>query len=79
MCLMILCRTAYNKAYALHSLSLIRATPNRDGKAVATSHKQNVVRHRNKNFDPASVPGKAKAKEFKRINAFYQTPNIGLN
>ena len=30
-----------------------------------------VVRHRNKNLDPASVPGKAKAKEFKRINAFY--------
>ena len=38
-----------------------------------------VVRHRNKNLDPASVPGKAKAKEFKRINAFYQTPKIGLN
>ena len=71
--------SAYNKAYALHSLAVVRATPNRGGKAAATSHKQNVVRHRNKNLDPASVPGKAKAKEFKRINAFYQTPKIGLN
>ena len=35
--------TTYNKAYALHSLSLVRATPNRGGKAAATSHKQNVV------------------------------------
>ncbi|OQB43730.1 MAG: hypothetical protein BWY03_00616 [Parcubacteria group bacterium ADurb.Bin159] len=69
---------SHNKSYALHSLSLVRATPHR-AKGRATSHKKNVVRHRNKNFDPASVPGKAKAKEFKRINAFYQTPNIGLN
>jgi len=36
--------TAHNKAYALHSLAVVRATPNRGGKAAATSHKQNVVR-----------------------------------
>ena len=30
--------TTYNKAYALHSLSLVRATPNRGDKAAATSH-----------------------------------------
>ena len=55
---------SHNKAYALHSLAVVRATPHR-AKGRATSHKQNVVRHRNKNFDPASVPGKAKAKESK--------------
>ncbi len=37
--------TAYNKAYALHSLAVVRAAPNRGGKAAATSHKQNVRRH----------------------------------
>ena len=52
--------TSDNKAYALHSLSLVRAAPNRGGKAAATSHKPNVIRHRHKNLDPASVPGKAK-------------------
>ncbi len=31
-----------NKAYALHSLTVVRATPNRGEKAAATSHKQNV-------------------------------------
>jgi len=35
--------TSDNKAYALHSLSLVRAAPNRGGKAAATSHKQGVV------------------------------------
>jgi len=35
--------SAYNKAYALHSLSLVRATPNRGGEAAATSHKKNVM------------------------------------
>ena len=34
--------TTYNKAYALHSLSLVRATPNRGEKTDATSHKQNI-------------------------------------
>ena len=62
---------SHNKAYALHSLAVVRATPNRGEKTAATSHKQDVVRHRNKNLDPASVPGKAKAKEYKRIKAFY--------
>jgi hypothetical protein len=38
--------TAHNKAYALHSLSLVRATPNRGGKAAATSHKQDVEQNR---------------------------------
>jgi len=35
--------TAHNKAYALHSLAVVRATPNRGGKAAATSHKQDVM------------------------------------
>jgi len=35
--------TAANKSYALHSLSLVRALPNRGGKAAATSHKKNVI------------------------------------
>ena len=35
--------SAYNKAYALHSLLLVRATPNRGGVAAATSHKQDVI------------------------------------
>ena len=34
--------TTPNKAYVLHSLSLVRATPNRGGEAAATSHKQGV-------------------------------------
>ena len=34
---------SHNKAYALHSLAVVRATPNRGGKAAATSHKQNVT------------------------------------
>ena len=38
-------KTAHNKAYALHSLAVVRATPNRGDGAAATSHKQNVVRH----------------------------------
>jgi hypothetical protein len=42
--------TSYNKAYALHSLSLVRATPNRGGKAAATSHKQNVICKKHKRF-----------------------------
>lgn len=41
--------TAYRlriiKAYALHSLSLVRARPNRGEKTAAISHKQNVMRH----------------------------------
>jgi len=36
---------SHNKAYALHSLAVVRATPNRGYKAAATSHKQNVSRH----------------------------------
>ena len=40
---------SHNKAYALHSLSVVRATPNRGEKTAATSHKQNVVRHSNMN------------------------------
>jgi len=46
--------TAYNKAYALHSLAVVRATPNRGGKAAATSHKQNVEQNRLKavSFSP---------------------------
>jgi len=43
-------KTAYNKAYVLHSLAVVRATPNRGGKAAATSHKQSVVRNFKKNF-----------------------------
>lgn len=35
---------SHNKAYALHSLAVVRATPNRGEKTAATSHKQNVVR-----------------------------------
>ena len=35
---------AHNKAYVLHSLAVVRATPNRGEKTAATSHKQNVVR-----------------------------------
>ena len=35
--------TTYNKAYALHSLAVVRATPNRGEKTAATSHKQSVV------------------------------------
>ena len=34
---------SHNKAYALHSLAVVRATPNRGYKAAATSHKQNVI------------------------------------
>ena len=34
--------TTYNKAYALHSLSVVRATPHR-AKDRATSHKQDVI------------------------------------
>jgi len=37
--------TAHNKAYALHSLAVVRAAPNRGGGAAATSHKQNVTRN----------------------------------
>jgi len=33
---------SHNKAYALHSLAVVRATPNRGEKTAATSHKQNV-------------------------------------
>jgi len=35
-----------------------------------TSCSLGVVRHRNKNLDPASVPGKAKEKEFKSTETF---------
>jgi len=34
---------SYNKAYALHSLAVVRATPNRGENTAATSHKQDVV------------------------------------
>jgi len=34
---------SHNKSYALHSLAVVRAAPNRGGKAAATSHKKNVV------------------------------------
>ena len=33
-----------DRAYALPSPAVLRAAPNRGGKAAATSHKQNVVR-----------------------------------
>jgi len=49
--------TSYNKAYALHSLAVVRATPNRGGEAAATSHKQDVIRNSHKINDPASMPG----------------------
>lgn len=50
---------SHNKAYALHSLSVVRATPNRGEKTAATSHKQNVMCHSQPNLTgrPASVPG----------------------
>ena len=35
---------SHNKAYALHSLAVVRATPNRGEKTAATSHKQDVRR-----------------------------------
>jgi hypothetical protein len=35
-----------------------------------TSVSLNVIRHRHKNFDPASVPGKDKNKIEKRMKAF---------
>jgi len=34
--------TSYNKSYALHSLTVVRATPHR-AKGRATSHKKNVI------------------------------------
>jgi hypothetical protein len=34
---------SHNKAYALHSLSVVRAAPNRGEKTAATSHKQSVM------------------------------------
>ena len=42
--------TAHNKAYALHSLAVVRATPNRGEKTAATSHKQDVICKKRKNF-----------------------------